>query len=124
MSEIYYDVDGNIVKARFKKPWSDKFAGELLKLKIYKINMPRKLKDFVYNLDYNYDKYGRAKCHPDDKFDLEYGKKLARKRLLKKYSRMRYLFFRKFDRYLASCRNIVSAKRDKYYLASEVNYHV
>ena len=87
MSEIYYDVDGNIVKARFTKPWSDKFAGELLKLKIYRINMPRKLKDFVFNLDYNYDKYGRAKCHPDDIFNEYRGEQLARHRLIMKYLR-------------------------------------
>ena len=124
MSDIRYEVDGNIVKARFTKSWADKFAGELLKLKIYRINMSRKLKDFVYNLDYNYDKYGRAKCHPADKFDIEFGKRLARKRLLKKYNRMRYLFFRELDKYIASYHNIISTKRDKYYLASEGDYHV
>ena len=123
MNDIYYEIEGNIVKARFTKPWSDKFAGELLKLKIYRINMSRKLKDFVYNLDYNYDKYGRAKCHPADKFDIEFGKKLARKRLLKKYNRMRYLFFRELDKYIASYRSIISSKRDKYFLASEGDYH-
>ena len=65
-----------------------------------------------------------AKCHPDDKFDLEYGKKLARKRLVTKYNRMRYLFFRELDKYMASCRSITSAKRNKYFLASEGDYHV
>ena len=29
MSDIHYDVDGNIVKARFTKPWVDKFSAEL-----------------------------------------------------------------------------------------------
>ena len=41
MSEIYYDVDGNIVKARFTKPWVDKFSAELFKLGIC---VPLKLK--------------------------------------------------------------------------------
>ena len=118
MSDIHYDVDGNIVKARFTKPWVGKFATELLKLKII---ITPKLKDFLLYM--NYDECGKAKCHPDDKFDLEYGKKLARKRLIKKYCRMRYLFFKELDKYLVSCRNIVSAKGDKYFLASKEAYH-
>ena len=71
----------------------------------------------------NYAECGKAKCHPDDKFDIEYGKKLARKRLVTKYNRMRFLFFKELDKYLASYHNIVSAKRDKYFLASEGDYH-
>ena len=118
MSDIRYEVDGNIVMARFKKPWVGKFATELLKLKII---ITPKLKDFLLYM--NYDECGKAKCHPEDKFDLEYGKKLARKRLVTKYNRMRYLFFRELDKYMASCRSIVSTKMDKYYLASEVNYN-
>ena len=119
MSEIYYDVDGNIVKARFTKPWANKFFAELLKLDI---NIPTKLIDSLFCMKYN--EWGIAKCHPNDKFDLEYGKKLARKRLVTKYNRMRYLFFREFNKYLVSCHNIVLAKRDKYFLASEGGYHV
>lgn len=119
MSEIYYDVDGNIVKARFIKPWVDKFSAELLKLGIC---VPLNLKDSLYHM--SYVECGKAKCHPDDKFDIEYGKKLARKRLVTKYNRMRYLFFRELDEYMASCRSIASAKRNKYYIASEGDYHV
>ena len=119
MSDIQYEIDENIVVARFKKPWVGKFATELLKLKII---ITPKLKDFLLYM--NYDECGKAKCHPDDKFVLEYGKKLARKRLVTKYNRMRYLFFRELDKYMASCRSITSAKRDKYFLASEGDYHV
>ena len=36
---------------------------------------------------------------------------------------MRYLFFKEFDKYIASCHSITSAKRDKYFLASEGDYH-
>ena len=118
MSEIYYDVDGNIVKARFKKPWANKFFAELLKLDI---NIPTKLIDYLFCMKYN--EWGIAKCHPYDNFDVEYGKKLARKRLVTKYNRMRYLFFRELDNYIASCLSIVSTKMDKYYLASEGDYH-
>ena len=118
MSEIYYDVDGNIVKARFKNPWVGKFSAELLRLGIC---VPLKLKISLFHM--NYDECGKAKCHPNDKFDVEYGKKLARKRLLKKYSRMRYLFLKELDNYIASCLSIVSTKMDKYYLASEEAYH-
>ena len=118
MSDIRYEVDGNIVMAWFKKPWANKFFAELLKLDI---NIPTKLIDYLFCMKYN--EWGIAKCHPDDKFDLEYGKKLARKRLVTKYNRMRYLFFKKLDNYIASCRSIVSTKMDKYYLASEVNYN-
>ena len=118
MSDIRYEVDGNIVMAWFKKPWANKFFAELLKLDI---NIPTKLIDFLFCMKYN--ECGIAKCHPDDKFDLEYGKKLARERLIKKYCRMRYLFFKKLDNYIASCLSIVSTKMDKYYLASEGDYH-
>ena len=72
----------------------------------------------------NYVECGKAKCHPDDKFDIEYGKELARKRLVTKYNRMRYLFFRELDRYIASYRSIILSKKDKYYIASEEDYHV
>ena len=122
MSDIYYEIDGNIVKARFTKSWTGKFAVELLRLNIYMFPISPKLKDFLLHI--NYDECGIAKCHPDDKFDLEYGKKLARKRLVTKYNRMRYLFFRELDKYMASCRSIISAKRNKYFLASEGDYHV
>ena len=117
MSDIYYEIDGNIVKARFTKSWTGKFAAELLRLKIYMFPIPSKLKDFLLYM--NYDECGTAKCHPDDNFDGEYGKKLARKRLVTKYNRMRYLFFRELDKYIASCRSITEAKRDKSFLASE-----
>ena len=118
MSEIYYGVDGNIVKARFTKPWVDKFSAELFKLGIC---VSLKLKVSLYHM--NYDESGKAKCHPDDKFDVEFGKKLARKRLVTKYNRMRYLFFKEFDKYIASCHSITSAKKNKYYIASEGDYH-
>ena len=118
MSDIRYGVDGNMVMARFTKPWANKFFAELLKLDI---NIPTKLIDSLFCMKYN--EWGIARCHPDDKFDLEYGKKLARKRLVTKYSRMRYLFFRELDNYIASCLSIVSTKMDKYYLASEGDYH-
>ena len=118
MNGIQYEIDGNIVMARFKKPWANKSFAELLKLDI---NIPTKLIDYLFCMKYN--EWGIAKCHPNDKFDLEYGKKLARKRLVTKYNRMIYLFFRELDKYMASCRSITSAKRDKYSLASEGDYH-
>ena len=118
MNGIQYEIDGNIVMARLKKPWVYTFLVELSKLDI---NIPTKLSESLFCMDYN--EWGIAKCHPNDKFDLEYGKKLARKRLVTKYSRMRYLFFRELDNYIASCHSITSAKRDKYFLASEGDYH-
>lgn len=118
MSDIRYEVDGHMVMARFTKPWANKFFAELLKLDI---NIPIKLIDSLFCMKYN--EWGIAKCHPDDNFDVEYGKKLSRKRLVTKYNRMRYLFFKEFDKYLVSCHNIVLAKRDKYFLASEGDYH-
>lgn len=119
MSDIRYEIDGNIVIAWFKEPWVSKFLVELSKLDI---NIPTKLTEYLFRMKYN--EWGIAKCHPNDKFDIEYGKKLARKRLITKYCRMRYLFFREFDKYLASCRSITATKRDKYFLASEEAYHV
>lgn len=119
MSDIRYGVDGNMVMARFTKPWANKFFAGLLKLDI---NIPTKLIDYLFCMKYN--ECGIAKCHPNDKFDVEYGKKLARKRLVTKYNRMRYLFFKELDKYMASCYNIISSKRDKYYIASKGDYHV
>ena len=80
MSEIYYDVDGNIVKARFTKPWVDKFSAELLKLGIC---VSLKLKVSLYHM--NYVECGKAKCHPDDRFSKQLGEEIARDRLLEKY---------------------------------------
>ena len=83
MSDIYYEIDGNIVKARFTKSWTGKFAAELLRLKIYMFPIPSKLKDFLLYM--NYDECGTAKCHPDDVFNEYRGKQLARHRLIMKY---------------------------------------
>lgn len=45
MSDIRYEIDGNIVKARFTKAWSYKFFAELLKLDI---NIPTNKMDKYY----------------------------------------------------------------------------
>lgn len=49
------------------------------------------------------DKYvGKARCHPDDEFSIEKGKKIAKKRCLRKYRKDFYKQVNRFRRELLS----------------------
>ena len=80
---IYYEVDEEkgIVIARMTdcQYSAMKVLGKLgLELiKNYNLNLNK----VMINKDYS----GKAKCHPEDDFDLEIGKRIARNRMLKKY---------------------------------------
>lgn len=96
---ICYLRYGNTVKAVFKSHPTDnymyigvsiynKICKELLKLPF--IACDEDLMDFVFRVVRNRKDslYGVAKCHPNDKFDFEVGKKLAKARLLDNYYRI------------------------------------
>jgi hypothetical protein len=72
--------------------------------------------DFVLNIINKYFPneriWGFAKCHPDDTFDKEKGKALARARLLKKYYKIRTNVFRDIaedlDKQLTYCEDCLN----------------
>ena len=88
---IIYKIKDNTVMATFSKGWRNSIY------KHYKLNF--KAYSFVnllhiifVKLEYLNDSgmkfYGEAKCHPEDTFDEDVGKELAKKRLLAKYNRV------------------------------------
>ena len=87
---IKYTVDNNTVIAEFNRDWIDTLVEYYLKNT--HINYDT-LRDIVYDylLEVENDRlkfYGEAKCHPDDVFDEDIGKQIARTRLLNKYSKV------------------------------------
>lgn len=96
---ICYLRYGNTIKAVFRSNPSDnymyigfsiynKISKELLKLPF--IACDENLMDFVFRVVRNRRDglCGVAKCHPNDEFDFEVGKKLAKERLLDNYYRI------------------------------------
>lgn len=96
---ICYLRYGNTIKAAFRSNPSDnymyigfsiynKISKELLKLPF--IACDENLMDFVFRVVRNRRDglCGVAKCHPNDEFDFEVGKKLAKERLLDNYYRI------------------------------------
>lgn len=88
---IIYKVENNTVKATFKNGWRNSVY------RFYKHNIKayptEKLLHAVYvKLDYlnasGMKFYGEAKCSPEDIFNENTGKILAKKRLLAKYNRV------------------------------------
>ena len=87
---IKYFVNKNTVIAEFRRDWIDALVE-------YYINNTHinyaTLNDIVY--DYilkvendGFKPYGEAKCHPDDVFDEDIGKQIAKTRLINKYNRV------------------------------------
>lgn len=102
---ICYLRYGNTVVATFRSNPSDnymyigfsiynKISKELLKLPF--IACDENLTDFVFRVVRNRRDglCGVAKCHPNDEFDFEVGKKLAKERLLDNYYRIQNDIFR------------------------------
>ena len=96
---ICYLRYGNTIKATFRSNPADnymyigfsiynKISKELLKLPF--IACDENLMDFVFRVVRNRRDglCGVAKCHPNDEFDFEVGKKLAKERLLDNYYRI------------------------------------
>ena len=87
---IKYTVNNNTVRAEFRRDWIDTLA-EYYTSNTY-IDYAT-LKNIVY--DYllkvesdGFRPYGEAKCSPDDVFDDEVGKHIAKTRLINKYNRV------------------------------------
>ena len=103
---ICYLRYGTTVVATFRSKPSDnymyigisiynKICKELLKLPF--IACDEELMDFVFRVLQNRrdSLRGVAKCHPNDKFDFEVGKKLAKARLLDNYYHIQHYIFQK-----------------------------
>ena len=87
---IKYIVNNNTVIAEFSRDWVDTLAEYYFKNT--HINYDT-LRDIVYDYLLKVENdglkfYDEAKCHPDDVFDEDIGKQIARTRLLNKYSKV------------------------------------
>lgn len=87
---IKYTVDNNTVIAEFRRDWIDslvEYCSNNTHIDYATLN------DIVY--DYllkaendGFKPYGEARCSPDDVFDEEIGKHIAKTRLINKYNRV------------------------------------
>ena len=88
---IKYIVNNNTVIAEFSRDWVDTLAEYYFK-NIY-INYDT-LRDVVYDYLLKVESdglrpYGEARCSPDDIFDEEIGKHIAKTRLMVKYNKLK-----------------------------------
>lgn len=83
---IKYSVVGNKVYARFagEEPDSYQLVREFLKNKDLSDYYKNKIKKYADKLT-EHGLVGVAKCSPEDEFDIEIGKRIAKARLFKKY---------------------------------------
>lgn len=87
---IKYIVNNNTVIAEFSRDWIDTLVEYYLK-NTYIANSVFVDAVYDYMLKVESDglnPYGEAKCSPDDVFDEEIGKRIARTRLINKYNRV------------------------------------
>ena len=87
---IKYTVNNNAVRAEFSREWIDTLVEYYLK-NTYIANSVFVDAVYDYMLKVESDglkPYGEAKCSPDDVFDEEIGKHIARTRLINKYNRV------------------------------------
>ena len=87
---IKYTVNNNTVIAEFSRDWIDTLDEYYLK-NTYIANSVFVDAVYDYMLKVESDglkPYGEAKCSPDDVFDEEIGKHIARTRLINKYNRV------------------------------------
>ena len=87
---IKYIVNNNTVIAEFSRDWIDTLVEYYLK-NTYIANSVFVDAVYDYMLKVESDglkPYGEAKCSPDDVFDEEIGKHIARTRLINKYNRV------------------------------------
>ena len=87
---IKYTVNNNTVIAEFSRDWIDTLVEYYFKNT--HINYDT-LRDIVYDYLLKVENdglkfYGEARCSPDDVFDEEIGKQIARTRLLNKYNKV------------------------------------
>lgn len=113
---IIYEIVDNTVTARYAEPWGSKLYREIIaSFKDSRIVFPGV---FDFASCHCYKECGIAKCSPNDKFDKKFGKKLARERLVTKYNRMRFLYFKEVGRNINKAFRVVLNKRLKYFEAS------
>ena len=87
---IKYTVNNNTVIAEFSRDWIDTLVEYYLK-NTYIANSVFVDAVYDYMLKVESDglkPHGEAKCSPDDVFDEEIGKQIARTRLINKYNRV------------------------------------
>lgn len=87
---IKYTVNNNAVIAEFSRDWTGTLVEYYLK-NTYIANSVFVDAVYEYMLKIESDglkPYGEAKCSPDDVFDEEIGKHIARTRLINKYNRV------------------------------------
>lgn len=113
---IIYEIDENTVIARYAEPWARMLCKEINStFQDSNIVFPN-VWDFM--ACHCYRECGIAKCCPNDKFDKQFGKKLAKERLVTKYNRMRFMYFKKVRVIIKKAHKIVINKSLKYYKAS------
>ena len=112
---IIYEIYENTIIARYVDTWSTMLGEEL------RNSFPETLSILpspVYFIHYNqYKECGIAKCSPNDEFDKQFGKKLAKERLVTKYNRMRFLYFMHVACILHPAYRVVFDKMFKYFKA-------
>ena len=87
---IKYTVNNNTVIAEFSRDWIDTLVEYYLK-NTYIANSVFVDAVYEYMLKVESDGlkfYGEAKCSPDDVFDEEIGKQIAKTRLINKYNKV------------------------------------
>lgn len=113
---IIYEIVGNTITARYTGTWARMLYREINSTFQDSNVVSFNVWDFM--ACHCYKEYGIAKCSPNDKFDKQLGKKLAKERLVTKYNRMRFMYFKQVGRNLNEALRIVLNKRLKYYKAS------
>ena len=87
---IKYTVNKNTVRAEFSRDWIDTLVEYYLK-NTYIANSVFVDAVYEYLIKVENDglkPYGEAKCSPDDVFDEEVGKQIAKTRLINKYNKV------------------------------------
>ena len=113
---IIYEISDSTVTARYTETWELMLGREInASFQGTCIVFPN-VWDFM--ACHCYKEYGTAKCSPNDKFDKQFGKKLARERLVTRYNRMRFMYFKAVGHNINKSFRIVLNKRLKYYEAS------
>lgn len=113
---IIYEISDNTITARYTATWEFMLCKELKASFQDSCIIFPSVWDFL--ACHCYKEYGTAKCSPNDKFDKQFGKKLARERLVTRYNRMRFMYFKTVGHNINKTFRIVLNKRLKYYEAS------
>ena len=117
---IEYNVVGNKVYARFAgdEPDSYQLVYDIFKNKDLSVDYKDKVGRYADKLT-EHGLVGVAKCSPEDEFDLETGKRIAKARLLQKYYKKKEKVYLKVSevayQLAAVARNIENYCTDEYY---------